>query len=118
MTTTSAGARFWAVDVHTHTPGSSDSREEDFGTAEDFVQAAIAAGLDAIAITDHNRADWCEDIAAAAAGTDLVVLPGFELSTSDGHLLGIWEEGTRSSELEDVLIEAGIKRGRDCCTGR
>lgn len=112
MTTTSAGARFWAVDLHTHTPGSSDCREEDFGTAEDFVQAAIAAGLDAIAITDHNRADWCEDIAAAAAGTDLVVLPGFELSTSDGHLLGIWEEGTRSSELEDVLIEAGIKRGQ------
>lgn len=112
MTTTSAGARFWAVDLHTHTPGSSDCREEDFGSAEDFVQAAIAAGLDAVAITDHNRADWCEDIAAAAADTDLVVLPGFELSTSDGHLLGIWEEGTRSSELEDVLIGAGIKRSQ------
>jgi hypothetical protein len=112
MSVSPAGARFWAVDLHTHTPGSSDCREEDFGTAADFVLAAIEAGLDAVAITDHNRADWCEQVATAALGTSLVVLPGFELSTSDGHLLGVWEEGTRASDLEDVLIEAGIKRNQ------
>jgi len=105
-----AGAIFWAVDLHTHTPGSDDCKEEDFGTPEDFVAAAIDKGLSAVAITDHNRADWCDKIAAAAAETELIVLPGVELSTKDGHLLGIWEEGTPSSHIEDLLIGLGIAR--------
>ncbi|MBA2953305.1 AAA family ATPase [Nocardioides sp. CGMCC 1.13656] len=95
-----------------HTPGSNDARDEDFGTAVDIVQAALDAGLDAIAVTDHNTAAWCSQMAEAARDTSLVVLPGFELSTSDGHLLGIWEEGTSSSTIEDVLIRLGIERTR------
>ncbi|MGB3414735.1 MAG: AAA family ATPase, partial [Microbacteriaceae bacterium] len=103
-------ARFWAVDLHVHTPGSSDARDEDFGDPASIVKSAIDVGLDAIAITDHNTAAWCDQMAEAAIGTNLVVLPGFELSTSDGHLLGIWEEGTPASKLEDVLIRLGIGR--------
>ncbi len=49
-------------------------------------------------------------MAQAAESTDLVVLPGFELSTPQGHLLGIWEQGTASSTIEDVLIRVGIER--------
>ncbi|WZH35539.1 MAG: AAA family ATPase [Microbacterium enclense] len=105
-------ARFWAADLHVHTPGSRDAREEDFGTPDDIVKAAIAAGLDVIAVTDHNTANWCEPIAAAAASFPLVVLPGFELSTPQGHLLGLWEEGTSPSILEDVLTTVGIKRAQ------
>lgn len=105
-------ARFWAVDLHVHTPGSGDAKDEDFGTAADIVKVALDAGLDAIAVTDHNTAAWCGQMAAAAMGTDLVVLPGFELSTPQGHLLGIWEEGTAPSILEDVLIRLGIQRGQ------
>ena len=109
---TSGWARFWAVDLHVHTPGSSDTQDEDFGTAADIVQAALDAGVDAIAVTDHNTASWCSRMAEAANRTNLVVLPGFELSTSDGHLLGIWEEGTAPSAIEDVLIRLGIERSR------
>lgn len=103
-------ARFWAVDLHVHTPGSDDARDEDFGDPAAIVQAALDAGLDAIAVTDHNTAAWCDRMTAAAQGTGLVVLPGFELSTSDGHLLGVWEEGTPASKLEDVLVQLGIPR--------
>lgn len=103
-------ARFWAVDLHVHTPGSNDAKEEDFGDAAAIVKAALDAGLNAIAVTDHNTAAWCDQMTAAAKGTDLVVLPGFELSTSDGHLLGVWEEDTPGSKLEDVLIRLGIAR--------
>lgn len=105
-------ARFWAVDLHVHTPGSDDAKDEDFGSAADVVRASIAAGLDCIAVTDHNTAAWCAAVAEAADGTSLVILPGFELSTRDGHLLGIWEEGTSPSVLEDVLIRVGITRNR------
>ena len=103
-------ARFWAIDLHVHTPGSNDAKAEDFGDAPAIVKAAIDSGLDAIAVTDHNTAAWCDQMTAAAKSTKLVVLPGFELSTSDGHLLGVWEEGTPGSKLEDVLIRLGIAR--------
>ncbi|WP_226533977.1 AAA family ATPase [Microbacterium paraoxydans] len=109
---TSKWARFWAVDLHVHTPGSGDANDDDFGSAADIVKAALAAGLDAIAVTDHNTAAWCGQMAEAAEGTNLVVLPGFELSTQQGHLLGIWEEGTAPSTLEDILIKLGIQRGQ------
>jgi hypothetical protein len=36
-------------------------------------------------------------------------LPGVEISTTEGHLLGIWEEGTDSSVIDDVLVVLGIK---------
>lgn len=103
-------ARFWAVDLHVHTPGSSDAKYEDYGDPEDIVRAALDAKLDAIAITDHNSAGWCARMLAAAADTPLIILPGLELSTPNGHLLGIWEEGTDPTLLEDLLIRVGIRR--------
>lgn len=103
-------ARFWAVDLHVHTPGSDDAKDADFGTPDDIVKAAIEAGLDAIAITDHNTAAWVERMHLAADGSGLIILPGLELSTPQGHLLGIWEEGTAAAVLEDVLILMGISR--------
>lgn len=109
---TSGWAQFWAVDLHVHTPASGDAKQEDFGSARDVVQKALEAGLCAIAVTDHNTVTWCGQVAEAARGTELVVLPGFELSTPQGHLLGIWEEGTAPSTIEDVLIRLGIDRAR------
>jgi predicted metal-dependent phosphoesterase TrpH len=52
-------ARFWAVDLHVHTPASDDAKDEDFGTAADIIEKALDAGLDAIAVTDHNAVAWC-----------------------------------------------------------
>ena len=104
----SSWARFWAIDLHVHTPGSSDASDEDFGSADDIVSAAIAAGLDAIAITDHNTADWCDHVGAAAKDTPLIVLPGVEISTTEGHLLAVWEEGTGSTIIRDLLVRLGI----------
>jgi len=106
----STAARFWAVDLHVHTPASADTKSEAFGTPEDIVEAAIGAGLDAIAITDHNTAAWCDSVAAEAKGKPLVVLPGVEISTTEGHLLAIWEEGTPSSIIEELLVKVDIRR--------
>ena len=75
-----------------------------------MVSAAIAAGLDVIAITDHNTTTWCEAVAKAAAGRPLVVLPGVEISTDEGHLLAIFEEGTACSTIDDVLARLDIGR--------
>jgi hypothetical protein len=105
-------ARFWAVDLHVHTPASRDVDVAKYGgsSAGEVVQAAIKAGLDCIAVTDHNTADWCERVARAAAQSALVVLPGVEISTSEGHLLAIWDEGTSPGVVEDLLVKLGIER--------
>ncbi|MEU8214912.1 AAA family ATPase [Micromonospora taraxaci] len=100
------------MDLHVHTPASRDVDPLTYGATEarQIVDMAIAAGLQAIAVTDHNTAGWCDEVADAARGTPLVVLPGVELSTSEGHLLAIWEEGTPAQFIEDVLVELGIPR--------
>jgi hypothetical protein len=103
-------ARFWAIDLHVHTPGSSDAKPEAYGSPEQIVQAAIDAGLHAIAITDHNTADWCDRITAAAEETSLIILPGVEISTTEGHLLAIWEENTPASVINEMLVTVGIKQ--------
>lgn len=107
-------ATFWAVDLHVHTPASQDVQQQadKYGgaTPEDIIKAAKGAGLAAIAITDHNTASWCDRVAQAAVGHDLIVLPGVEISTRDGHLLGIWEEGTPIESIEDLLVRVGIDR--------
>jgi predicted ATPase len=103
-------ARFWAVDLHTHTPASRDVNVDTYGasTPEEIVEAALMAGLDAIAITDHNTTTWCDDVAAAAKGKPLIILPGVEISTTEGHLLAIWEEGTPASTINETLVILGI----------
>jgi hypothetical protein len=103
-------ARFWPIDLHVHTPGSSDAKPEAYGSPEEIVQAAIDAGLTAIAITDHNTADWCDRLGVAAEGTPLIVLPGVEISTTEGHLLAIWEQGTESTVINEMLVGVGIKQ--------
>lgn len=58
------------------------------------VRAAIAGGLDAIALTDHDTAAGVEEAWAAAEGEALRVIPGIEVSTRSGrhefHVLGYW----------------------------
>ncbi len=103
-------ARFWRVDLHVHTPASNDVAQETYGaaTAADLVEAAIGAGLDAIGVTDHNTVEWCDAVSAAADDRQLIVLPGVEISTANGHLLALFDEGTKSQELRDLLVRLGF----------
>lgn len=75
------------VDLHTHTHASDGA----FAPAA-LVQAALTAGLEIIAVTDHDTIDGLAPALQAAAGTGLRVLPGVELSALHHgrslHLLG------------------------------
>lgn len=58
------------------------------------VARAREAGLDLIAVTDHNTTENAAAVVRAAAGSGLAVLPGIELATSEEvHLLGLFEAG-------------------------
>ncbi|MBF0671586.1 MAG: PHP domain-containing protein [Salinibacterium sp.] len=64
------------IDLHTHS-----SVSDGTDTPTMLVEAAIEAGLDAIAITDHDSTAGWQEARLAAAGTSLTVIPGMELST-------------------------------------
>ncbi|WOF17331.1 PHP domain-containing protein [Methanoplanus sp. FWC-SCC4] len=75
-------------DLHIHT---SFSRDGESGV-EDVLKKAEAAGLDVIAITDHDTTKGA--IYALGIDSPVLVIPGIEISTRQGHLLalGITEE--------------------------
>jgi hypothetical protein len=82
-----SGARFHRADLHIHSFGASHDVRDATMTPEGIVSTAIREGLRLIAITDHNEIGNVEATVAAAEGMDLLVVPGVELSTSQGHLL-------------------------------
>jgi hypothetical protein len=68
-----------AIDLHTHS-SVSDGTE----TPTELVRAAVAGGLSAVALTDHDSTAGWDEAFAAATGTGLMVVPGMELSTNFG----------------------------------
>ena len=70
------GARFLKCDLHVHTPASRDIDPAwANATPENLVSLAIGAGLDVIAVTDHNSAAWCDRAKLAACVDVLSDLP-------------------------------------------
>jgi predicted metal-dependent phosphoesterase TrpH len=83
-------AREWIdVDLHMHTSWSSDCQVE----PEELVAHAVAEGLGAIAVTDHNVFGGALATVEAARGTGLVVIPGEEVKTDgQGEVIGLFLE--------------------------
>lgn len=75
---------------------------------EQIVEAALATGLEAIAITDHNSAEATDEIRRAADGKGLVIFPGIELSTVGGHILALFPLDTTLAELRGFLRYVGL----------
>lgn len=81
------GATFLRADLHIHSYlGSMDVTDKAM-TPEAIVAKAIEQSLDVIALTDHNSIQNVQATIDAASGTDLLVIPGVELSTPGGHFL-------------------------------
>lgn len=95
------------VDLHAHTTAS-DGR----ATPEELIAAAVAADLQAIAITDHDTLDGLPRAEVEAARTGITLVHGIELSTVDGnrevHLLGL--HLTQVTRLQERLISVRAAR--------
>ncbi len=103
------GSTFRKVDLHVHTPKSL-CYSEPGTTAGQIVDAAVAKGLEAIGITDHNTAAAISEIREFAGKKRLFVFPGVELSLKVGHILVIFELDTPLEKLEDFLDDIRIAR--------
>jgi ABC-type lipoprotein export system ATPase subunit/histidinol phosphatase-like PHP family hydrolase len=88
------GAKFIRADLHIHSfgdDGSYDVKDERMTPAA-IVDAAIAAGLSIISITDHNEINNCRAAIEYASNKEILVLPGVEVSTTQGHLLAYFPD--------------------------
>ncbi len=85
-----------SADLHVHTACSGDGESH----VADVLAAARAAGLDAIALTDHDTTEGC--LIAEGLKSDVLVIPGVEVSTRQGHLLVLGATGAIPKGL-DVL---------------
>ena len=105
------GARWFKCDLHLHTPASRCFLDQNV-TPDEWVKACLSAGLQCVAVTDHNTGAWIDNIKDAAQGTGLTVFPGVEVTcdTSKIHLLLIFDESKSTQQIEDFLLTCGISR--------
>ena len=81
--------RWFRADLHVHTVLSPCAAVE--MTPRNIIRHAQSAGIDIVAITDHNAGDNVAAALRAAAGTTVTVLPGMELQTREEvHLLALF----------------------------
>ena len=128
------GARWWKFDFHTHTPASQDTGawQAVIGSADElkpetWLQKYMEAGIDCVAITDHNNGEWIDRLKAAYATMkqaadagnpasgfrELYLFPGVEISVNGGfHLLAIFDTSATSQTISDLLAKAGYQGTR------
>jgi len=90
------------IDLHTHS-NVSDGTETPAGV----IISAVSAGLDAVALTDHDSTDGWEQAAAAALEHGIEFVPGMEIScrTEQGisvHLLSYLHDPAHPGLLEEI----------------
>lgn len=77
--------------------------------AQAIVDKAVELGIEVLAVTDHNSVSAVADFRAAARSHRLHILPGFELSSSEGvHVLCFYPPDTALDRLERYLGGFGI----------
>jgi 3',5'-nucleoside bisphosphate phosphatase len=92
------------IDLHTHTTFSDGSLPP-----ARVVEEAVAEGLTAVAITDHDTIDGLHEALAAGERLGIEVVPGVEINLEHERvtmdLLGYFLDDCPSTELERVLAD-------------
>jgi len=99
------------IDLHTHSTASDGT-----DSPADVIAKAAEAGLEAIALTDHDTLDGLDAAEAAAAEQGVIFVRGCEISTEtpwgEAHFLGLWipRDPARTAALENALEDVRAKR--------
>lgn len=118
------GSRWWKFDFHTHTPASLDIHpwQNAKGTADEITPEKwllqyMVAGIDCVAVTDHNTGAWIDDLKRAYTGLDqerpvdfrpLTIFPGVEISANGGvHILAIFDTSATTADIDSLLGAVG-----------
>jgi len=75
-------------------------------TPSAIVKNAIERRLDIIAVTDHNSAENVPAVIKAAENSDLTVLAGMEVTSSEeAHILALFDNTASAEKLQDTVYE-------------
>jgi len=118
------GSRWWKFDFHAHTPASddygkgTDQTTQKQCTPREWLLGYMRAGIDCVAITDHNTGAWIDPVKAALSELEseqpegirpIYVFPGVEISINGGvHLLAILGLDKTTSDIDSLLGAAGF----------
>ena len=113
------GARWWKFDFHTHTPASHDygkgARQAKLKqiTPESWLLRFMNAGVDCVAVTDHNSGEWIDRLKEALEAMQtsdaegfrpLHLFPGVEVTANGGiHILGVFRPDKTGSDIAALL---------------
>jgi energy-coupling factor transporter ATP-binding protein EcfA2 len=117
MTQLIHGAKWWKFDFHNHTPKSNDFGKGDALhmaiTPENWLLMYMNAGIDCVAVTDHNSGEWIDTLKAALAAMEisqpagyrkLFLFPGVEISASGNiHILALFDTSAGTAEVQTLL---------------
>ena len=122
------GARWWKFDLHTHTPASADYGKGPHQAAlrqvtpRDWLLGYMRAGLDCVAVTDHNSGEWIDCLKGALEALKqqghedfrpLTLFPGVEITANGGvHVLAVLDVGCESADVATLLGAAGYEGER------
>lgn len=111
---TDNGAKFYRADLHIHSYGSYasyDVLDADM-TPEKIIDEAIKENISIISITDHNEIGNIPAALEYAKGKNILVVPGVELSTSQGHFLVYFET---YEKIRSFIGELAISSDKKQC---
>lgn len=112
--------KWYKFDFHTHTPASNDYRESLKPSPEEWLRRVMEAGLDCVAITDHNSGGWVDELKSAYTQLEskewfrpLVLFPGCEITVSLGstriHLLALFDPSATKEDVTRFLGSCSLK---------
>jgi hypothetical protein len=103
----SAGRRWLAGDLHTHTVHSDGAL-----TVPELARFAAGQGLDFLAITDHNTVSHHRELPAVAAAHGIILLPGQEVTVQAGHANALGDmDWVDFREPADAWLDATERAG-------
>jgi 3',5'-nucleoside bisphosphate phosphatase len=99
------------IDLHTHSNCSDGTL-----TPVELVNLAATAGVEVMALTDHDTVAGLEDAQRAATAQGLKLVPGVEISASWRaqaiHVLGLWIDPSAPLLLSVLHAQADLRRAR------
>jgi hypothetical protein len=99
------------IDLHTHSICSDGSL-----TPEELVELAAVAGVEVLALTDHDTIAGLDDAQRAAGVQGLKLVPGVEISASWRaqaiHVLGLWIDPSAPMLRAMLHAQADLRRAR------
>lgn len=117
------GSGWWKFDFHTHTPASSDFGKGSNQAAlrqmspRDWLLGYMRAGIDCVAVTDHNSSEWIDRLKQALVDLEsenhaefrkLYLFPGVEITANSGvHVLAIFDPSCTGTDVAKLLGAVG-----------